>query len=932
MIANQIKNQITTEELFSQKTYWLNQLSGELPETNFLTDNVRSATYRGKNKSITFELSSGLSEVITKFTKNSYLSIYLILLSTLSILLQKSNRNNSIIVGSPIYQPEGSNDCLNNKVIPLRFDINNQFTFKDFLLQVQDTTIDGYVHQNYPFDELIQLLKLPNNQNRCPIFDIAIFLENIHRQQDIADIRNDLTFSFIVHENLIKGKIYYNDYLFQEESIKIIARSYISILECVINNFHVRISDIAILKKEDKEQLLEKFNDNAKQYPINQTIHKLFENQVEQTPQKIGVVFENTQLTYQELNEKANQLARFLRDLGVQKGEFVGIVKERDINFLIGILAIYKAGGVYVPIDSTYPSDRIKYMLANSEVRILLIDSSCLNILTGLLEHCLHLKCLICLDVNPNDREFFTLADVNIYEQLDFDKFSKENLELSNEGINRAYMIYTSGSTGLPKGAIIRHGSAINHICAQFDALELTEDVTFVQSALASSDISVWQFLSPILIGGKTVIVDTETVCNPEKLFKVIKNEKITIVELVPVLLTGLLDYISCLSTHERLLPDLKWMMVTGESVSVDLVNRWLHIYPSIRLVNAYGPTEATDDITQFIIEKPLPQNQRTVPIGKPLANLNLYILDSQMQLLPIGVPGEICVSGFAVGEGYWKNEESTKLNFVPNPFPNTAKLLPGSNKDLIYKTGDLGRWLPDGNIEFLGRIDHQVKIRGFRIELGEIEARLCQHPAVGGTVVVVREDIPGDKQLIAYVIPSAEWQGQHGDSNSELKTLDSAISSELISQLRNFLKQRLPDYMLPSALVLLEALPLAPSGKVDRRALPAPDTLRSDLEKGFIPPRTPAEETVTAIWSDVLKQKQVGIHDNFFDLGGHSLLATQVISRLRAAFEVEFPLRSLFEEPTIARLVERIEKIQSVQQLQSLPMNTVDDREEIEL
>jgi len=461
-------------------------------------------------------------------------------------------------------------------------------------------------------------------------------------------------------------------------------------------------------------------------------------------------------------------------------------------------------------------------------------------------------------------------------------------------------MIYTSGSTGFPKGAIIKHGGAINHIYAEFDALEFTEEYSFLQSAPASSDISVWQFLASLLIGGKTVVVDTETVSNPEKLFQVLKQEKLTIIELVPVVLTALLNYASRLSPQERLLPDLKWIMVTGESASVALVNQCLHLYPSIKVVNAYGPTEAADDITQFIIEKPLPENQRTVPIGKPLANLNLYILDSQMNLVPIGVPGEICVSGYGVGEGYWKNEEKTNLSFVPNPFPSTAKPLPGTNRDLIYKTGDLGRWLPDGTIEFLGRIDDQVKIRGFRIELGEIEALLSQHSAVGENVVVVREDSPGNKRLVAYVVLHLETRSLHNTS---------AISSELMPQLRNFLKERLPQHMLPSAFVVLESLPIAPSGKVDRRALPAPDLKQLQRESTFVAPSTPVEEMLAGIWAEVLGVETVGIHDNFFELGGHSLLATRVISQVRQVFEVELPLRRLFEEPTVAGLAKDIER-----------------------
>ncbi len=912
LMVNQNIDKLTAEELFSQKIYWLNKLSGELPETSLITDYVRP-TDADNHKSIQFEFSCAISTAIIKLAKSSYFSIYLLLLSVLAILMQKYTSNNDVILGSPIYNPEISYEDLTNKQFPLRFNVRNQLTFKDFLLHVKDITIGAYSHQDFSFDELVRLLNIPYSQNPYPLFDILVILENIHNQSLTEDLGNDLTFSFRVNENLIQGKINYKGCLFREETIKAIIKHYVNILECVFTNVETIISDICLLKEDEQHQLLKGFNDNAKLYPINQTIDNLFEQQVAKTPEKIAVVA-NTKLTYQELNKKANQLARFIQNLGVKKGDFIGILKQRDINFLIAIIAILKVGAVYVPIDSTYPESRIRYMVSNSELRLLLTDSGCPY--TNLLKDWTQLKHLIFLDIKSDQQGLLQSADIKIYNHLDFDKLPTENLELNHTGVDPAYMIYTSGSTGSPKGAIIRHGGAINHIYAQFDALELTEELTFLQSAPASSDISVWQFLAPILIGGKTIIVDTETVCSPRELFQVIQTKNITIVELVPVVLTGLLDYVASLSPEQRLLPNLKWMMVTGESASVELVNRWLQVYPAIKVVNAYGPTEAADDITQFIIDKPLPENQRTIPIGKPLANLILYILDSQMQLVPIGVPGEICVSGFGVGLGYWKNERKTNLSFVPNPFACTAKPLPGTNTDFIYKTGDLGRWLADGNIEFLGRIDNQVKIRGFRIELGEIEAKLSQHLQVQEAVVVVREDNPGDKRLVGYVVPT-EYQ---------------ASSSKLVSQLRQFLQEKLPEYMIPSALVLIESLPLTPNGKVDRQALPAPDTFKSDLEAGFVASRTVTEAIVADIWAEILGLKQVGIHNNFFDLGGHSLLATQVISRLQEAFEVKLSLRSLFEEPTVAKLAEHIDRIRTLQQLQTPAVDNTGDREEIEL
>lgn len=886
-MISELQNLKKCEDLLSAKIYWLNRLSGELSKLNIITDYVRSSSYSGKTGFIDFELPDGLSQAVVKLAKGSNFSIYLLLLSALKILLNKYTGNQDIIVGSPAWRDQsGDSQDLIHEIIPLRSQVTNQQNFKDFLLQVQDTTIDAYIHQNYSFDELIRLLKLPQDENRHPLCDVIILLENIHELNPRLDIPNDLTFSFVVAGNQIRGKVEYNKSLFQGRTIDILVRHYISVIECAIADVNVRISDIVFLNAFERQQVLEKFNDNAITYPVHRTIHSLFEQQVEKNPHRIAAVCEETRFTYQELNEKANRIARFLKSLGIKKGEFVGILKERDVDFSVAILSILKVGGVYVPIDSAYPIERIQYMVSDSEVKVLLTNSSLLSILTSLPEGGSDLKSIICLDSQANSTERTELVGVTIYTPLDFERFPRENLEEINKGVDLAYMLYTSGSTGLPKGAMIRHGGAVNHIYAQFDALVLNEALSFLQSAPASSDISVWQFLAPLLIGGRTVIVDTEAVCNPEKLFSILKNEKVTLVEFVPVVLRGLLDYISSLSTDERALPDLTWMMVTGESVSVELVNQWLLLYPSIPVVNAYGPTEAADDITQFIVEKALPHNQRTVPIGKPLANLNLYVLDSQMQVVPIGVPGEICVSGFGVGEGYWKNEEKTNASFVPNPFPGTAKLLPGAKGDLIYKTGDLGRWLPDGNIEFLERIDHQVKIRGFRIELGEIEAVLSQHSSVRETVVVTQNDEFGKLLLVAYIVAKVK-------------------PTPTTSELHRFLKAKLPDYMLPSAFVVLEGLPLAPSGKVDHKALPQPESLRPRLETAYVMPQTEVERTIAQIWQMVLKVEKVGIQDNFFELGGHSLRLLQVYGKLREQFKKDFSLTDMFQYPTISALSE---------------------------
>jgi amino acid adenylation domain-containing protein len=778
----------------------------------------------------------------------------------------------------------------------LRTKCDRNSSFLDLLKQVKDVTLGAYSHQDLPFEQLVEELKPERHLNRNPLFDVMFTLQNAPESKltlpglTLSPIEEegrstifDLSIDMFESDSGLKGILQYSTDLFESSTIQRMLGHFQILLKAIVSQPKTSLSELSLLTEEEKQQVLYQWNNNQAEYPVDRCIHTLFEEQVNQTPDAVAAVFKDCSLTYRQLNEQANQLARCLQNCGLVTGEFVGIYQGRSLSFLISILAILKVGAVYIPMDNTYPFERIEYMLSNSQVRFLLADSQCSKILLDSSQDHTELKYLICLDsLAAKKSKHLTILGRESWQNL-----STVNPAITQTGSDPAYMIYTSGSTGVPKGTIIRHGGAINHIYAQYDALNLNSDLTFLQSAPASSDISVWQFLAPLLTGGKTIIIDTETVCNSEQLFQVIQQSNITLVELVPVVLRGLINYLSSLSLEARKLPSLQWMMVTGESVSVDLVNQWLKLYPTIPIVNAYGPSEASDDITQAIINRPLADNQNTVTIGKPLANLNLHILDSNLQLLPIGIPGEICVSGYGVGIGYWQNEAKTQKNFIPNPFPETAKPLPGVETDLLYKTGDLGRWLPDGSIEYLGRIDNQVKIRGFRIELEEIETVIARHPLISDCVVIDRGDNLRDKRLIAYYIAP--------------QTLE-------VKQLREFLKSKLPDYMIPAAWMQLDAFPLTPNGKCDRNALPTPDFALTTTN--YIAPRTPQEEILANIWQEVLNIDKVGIDDNFFELGGHSLLATQVVSKIRHSLSVELPLRSLFEFPTVAELTYQLQGI----------------------
>lgn len=592
---------------------------------------------------------------------------------------------------------------------------------------------------------------------------------------------------------------------------------------------------------------------------IEHCIHQLFERQVDLNPDKLAIADDIVQYSYQQLNRRANQLSHFLVSNGVKVGDLVGLCAERSADFLVGILGIMKAGGAYVPMDPKYPDDRINYMIENSEVPVLLSEAS----IQG--------------RIGSRDSVKLVLLDDD-WEKVA--SFPETNLMLPIPVRSRAYMIYTSGSTGQPKGAIVRHDGAVNHIEAERLALDFPQAFSFLQTAPSSSDISVWQFLGPVTCGGSVYVLDDVT--NAKKLFGLVKGNHVDLVELVPVALQLLMDYVESLPVEDRDLSNLKWMMATGEAVSVDLVNRWLSLYPTIPVVNAYGPTEAADDVIQCIVREPLDSDRRSVPIGKPLANLDVFILDDHLKLVPAGIPGEICIGGIGVGEGYWRNPEKTAAAFILNPFPSAK----GTH---IYRTGDLGRWLEDGTVEYLDRVDNQVKVRGFRIELGEVEAALSILPEVRECVVVVRDDMPGGAALAAYFVPKS------GVDNFDLMAI------------RARLRETLPEFMVPTALVALEKLPQTPAGKVDRKALPKPKSVVLDEEQ-FVPAETSTEKKLVEIWESLLPVERIGVTSSFFDLGGHSLLGVRLMSRITQEFGITLPVAELLSAQTVRRLASRLE------------------------
>ncbi len=684
-------------------------------------------------------------------------------------------------------------------------------------------------------------------------------------------IAADIGFRFVRNGDGMDASIAYNRLLYRPGTIISLARQLAHLLSSLSSQSQTNSQRIPLLDRDETWRVVHGLNDNRVQFPGG-TLSELIEAQAGRTPSDCCVVHGDRRMTYAELDAASHRLADLLRSLGIRPGSFVPIIDRRGMDFVVAMLAIWKAGGAYVPVDAAYPEARVSYMLQDSGSSVAIVGAGAMSRFARVIAESTSLTDVVCLHADsvpdPGGR-----SGPRVHRCHGSFHSAPANACPKALATDPAYMIYTSGSTGRPKGAIVRHDGAVNHLFAQAHCLGRDGVRRFLQTAPSSSDISVWQFAAPLAFGGVTVIVDDVT--DVENLLTQVRRHGIQIIELVPVVMRYLVDYAASLPVHERALPSLRWAMVTGESASVELVNAWLALYPSIPVVNAYGPTEAADDVAQAILCEPLPAHQLTVPIGRPLPNMAVYVLDDLLQPVPPGALGEICVAGVGVGNGYWRNPEQTRERFVANPFAGAAG-------KTLYRTGDIGRLRDDGSLECLGRRDHQVQLRGVRIELQEIEALLCTHPAVRNAAAQVFRDGAGDGRLIAYVV------------------LDPADALKP-PNLRSWLAERLPPAMLPSSVLPLERLPLNPAGKVDRNALlpPEPTALQqsraTETSDGI-------ESVLVALWQQELGVEHVGVDDDFFDLGGDSLSALAIVVGARAA-ELRLRPADVLQHPTVARL-----------------------------
>jgi amino acid adenylation domain-containing protein len=847
MSMTETKRMIFDSKLMGEKEYWLNQLSARRDLASLKTDFARPAAYTNVKQSIEISVPEELSQRVTKAANNSDFLLYTLLMAALKICLLRYTGGRSIIVGSPAISHKANTSETNNAVAILD-EISSYDSFRDVLNKVRATLSEAYSRQNYPFTRLIRDLGLEQVDNKNPLFDVMLALEEIHHH--LPEMKNDLTIIFKRLPEGLRAKAVYESSLFRQETIERLVQHILVLLRNALENVDEKVGNLEILIERERKQLLVDWNETQADFPQQTCIHHLFEAQVEATPDAIALVCEEQHLTYAELNARANQLAHYLQDKRIGPEALVGIHLHRSALMLIGLLGILKAGGAYVPMDPALPKERLSFMLRDTGAQIVLTEQALASELPA------ETPKAICLDSKWKEIE----------------RYSSDNPQSTVKANNLAYVIYTSGSTGQPKGVMIEHRGVCNMALAQVKAFEIKPETRLLQFASLSFDASVSEIFTA-LITGATLCIEKREVFYAGNTMRALRDLDVTTITLPPVVLSH-----AAIADSQG----LKTLITAGESCSAAIVERWS---PGRRFINAYGPTEVTVCASLWVCQ----ENWTGVPpIGRPLANTQIYLLNRQQSPVPVGVQGELYLSGVGLARGYLNRPELTALKFVPNPFSNGA----GTR---MYSTGDVALYWSDGNIEFHGRLDNQIKIRGYRIELGEIEGALKQHSAVREAVVMDMENDSGEKYLIGFVVG-----------------LPASMPSA--SDLRVFLKERLPEYMLPSRFEFPDELPLTNNGKVDRRKLAELQTNTARNTNIYEAPRTPAEKTLAEIWATVLGIEKVGRRDNFFELGGHSLLVAQIISRVAEVFNVELPIRFLFESPTLADMSVAILKSQAEQ------------------
>jgi surfactin family lipopeptide synthetase A len=853
--------------LADQLKYWKQQLAGAPTALELPTDHPRPPTQTHHGSRYPFALSKRLTDALKTLSRREGVTLYMVLAATFQTLLYRYTGQDDILIGTTTGGRKSSEAqkligfFLNTLV--LRTNLSGNPTFRDLLGRVREVVLEAHAHQDLPFEYLVKELQPERNLGQNPLIQVMLSLEPplpvlpSGWTMTLTDVKTntskfDLSLELDDRPEGLVGWFEYSTDLFNESTITRMLGHWQILLESIVVDPEQHLAELPLLTEAERQQLLVEWNATSTAYPRDMCVHQLFEGQVERTPDALALVFEDVELTYRELNARANRLARYLRQLGVGPEVLVALCMERSLEMVVGLLGILKAGGAYVPLDPTYPSERLSFMLEDARVSVLLTQQ---RLATQLPTHGVN---VVCLDADVT--ELMQQSDANPIPMAASD--------------NLAYVIYTSGSTGRPKGVQILHRAVVNFLMSMCQQPGLTAEDTLLAVTTLSFDIAALELFLPLIVGACLILADHDLAADGAALAERLTRSRVTVMQATPV------TWRILLAAGWRGNQQLK-ILCGGEALPLDLAQQLLPKAAS--LWNMYGPTETTIWSSVCKIEP----GGKSVSIGHPIANTQMYLLDADSQLVPVGVPGELYIGGDGLARGYLNRPELTAERFIPDPFSNK----PGAR---LYKTGDLARYRSDGTIELIGRLDYQVKIRGFRIELGEIEEVLRRYPEVQEAVVVARGDTPAEKHLVAYIVTA------HGEAPS-------------MKNLRSFLQEKLPGYMLPSAIVLLDALPLTPNGKVDRRALPAPEPDRRTAGETLVSPTLTVHYQLISIWEELLNTRPIGIRDNFFYLGGHSLLAARLVASIEQVFGKKLPLATLFAGPTIEQLVGALQQQEDI-------------------
>jgi amino acid adenylation domain-containing protein len=847
-----------------QLSYWKGRL-GNLPVLQLPTDGPRPAVFSYRGDCIQHVFPRRVLAGLKALMQAEEATLFMVLLAAFQLLLHRYTGQKDVVVGSPIANRNRAEieDLIGFFVntLVMRTDLSGNPSFRELIGRVREVALGAYAHQDLPFETLVGELHPERDLSRNPLFQVIFQVGHAPQQQSsgaglpLLEVKRgtakfDLRVDFWEGAQGLEAKFEYSTDLFEPATIRRMMEHFQILLESIVADPDRRIGDLRLLSAEEEHRLLVEWNRTDSAYPRQACVHELFEAEAARHPDATAVVYGDTRLTYGELNRWANRIAHRLRELGVEAETLVGLCTERSVETIAGMLGILKAGGAYVPLDAGYPRERLAFMMTDARLKMLLTQRRLLADLAG--------------------------SDIAILQLDNPDEiagYGDQNPPAGTTAANLAYVMYTSGSTGLPKGTCITH-SAINRLVRDTNYVELNASDVMCQASNCSFDAATFEIWGALLNGAQLAGVSRDVTLSPPEFTTYLETHGVTVLFLT----TALFNQIA--REGPRAFGSLRYLLFGGESVDP----RWPRLVQKVaapqRLLHVYGPTESTTFASWHPVTD-VQDNAETVPIGMPVANTRIYLLDDELRLVPTGVVGELYIGGDGLARGYLNRPDLTAEKFVPDPTSGEC----GSR---LYRTGDLARHLPDGNIQFLGRRDNQIKIRGYRVELDEIESTLIHHEFVEQAVVVAREDQQGNKRLVAYLVT-----GAHAPAEGDIK---------------RFLASKLPDYALPASFVLVDALPLNENGKVDRRSLPAPKPVEIDpIEVGA---RTPVEEVLVGLWREVLGADRVSVHDNLFsDLGGHSLLATQLVTRIRNSFEIEFPLQLIFERPTIAEVAEAIEE-----------------------